>query len=546
MDAMLIKLLWLRLRGGVRQRLREMKTLRGLLFLALTVAIIVLLMKQSALSDNPLYSVIMGEAEQRQRMVEQFMPIGLLAAFLMTLFTAPSPALSFNPSEINLLFSGPFTRRALLLYKVSFYIFGVLLSSLFIMLLVPAFTYSQASAFLGIFLSLLFIQLLTVATGLLGQWLGQYVDVRIRSGYVFMALFSLFAATGWYCSDSFSSPTTVIIQFQESMIGALLLAPFDVFAHIFLAQTVFPQLVHWALLGLTMNVVLLIVVIVLDGRCYEASTMASLELHQRRDRARRKGVSLARRVTKVRSFVRSPVLGGIGPVAWRQMLATFRNTSKALFLYLGIALFAGPLLIKLSEEISLWPLFMAVFFVAVFMLPRTLVFDFRSDLDAMENFKALPLPAWKISIGQLATVTMLSSLIELVLLVSTAVFIEAKWYGLLIGIGLFLLPFNLLLYGLENLFFLLFPAPLVPVGRVDFDFLGRTLVGFAVTSAILIGSCFFAAIAGLKLGQLMTWPWPVMVMIAWCALTLIALLTLPLLSWAFKRFDVGVSGKSNR
>lgn len=545
MDKMLFKLLWLRLRGGVRQRLREMRTFRGLLFLSLTLAIIVVLMKQSALADNPLYVAMMGEAEQRQRWVAQYMPIGLLGAFLMTVFTAPRPALSFNPSEINLLFSAPFTRRALLLYKVGFYAFGVFLSSLFIMLLVPGFTNSQASTFLGIFLSLFFIQLLTVATGLLGQWMGQYVEVRIRTGYVFAPLLALFVAIAWN-SDIVSSPSAAIVEFQSSMFGAFLLAPFDVFAHIFLAQALFPELLHWTLLGVLLDVGLLVLVIFLDARCYEASTMASLELYRRRDRAKRKGLPLGGKVAKVRSWARSPVLGGVGPVAWRQMLATFRNASKGLYVYLTIALFGGPLLVESSEEISLWPLFMAVFFVAVFMLPRTLVYDFRSDLDTMENFKALPLSAWKISIGQLASVVLLSCLIELILLVSTAVFIDVKWHVLLIGIAFFLLPFNLLLYGLENLFFLLFPAPLVPVGRVDFDFLGRTLVGFAVTSAILIGSCVAAVMVGQKLGQEMAWSWPAMVVIAWCSLTLIALTTLPMLSWAFKRFDVGVSAKSNR
>ena len=533
---MLIKLLWLRLRGGIRQRLHEMKTLRGLLFLTLTLAIVFLMIKQSA---SPTGSIFFTDLEKRRALATQFMPISLLAAFLLTVFTSPQPTLSFNPSEINLLFSGPFTRRALLLYKVSFYAFGVFLSSLFIMLLMPRFSYNPASTFLGIFLSLLFIQLLTAATGLFCNCLGRFIDIRIQSRYVFIALFSALSVTGWHYSHSFQSLTGVVAQFQSSIIGTFLLAPFDVFVHIFLAQSVFPELLQWVLFGLTIDTLLLSVVILLDRYSAESSTTASLALYKRWDRAKRSGLPWRMSAEKVRSVMSPPSLGGIGPIAWRQMLAAFRNSNKALLLYLVIAIIAGPYLVMANKEASMLSLLGGVFFAAVFVLPRTLVFDFRSDLETIENFKALPLSAWKITVGQLAAVVILSSLIELVLLTSTAIFLDSKWDVLLIGIGFFLLPFNLLLYGLENLFFLLFPAPLVPVGRVDFDFFGRTLMEFAVVSAILISSCWLTVIAGHKLVEAIGLPWPFLLAVAWILFSLIALLTVFLSSWAFKRFDVG-------
>jgi hypothetical protein len=59
-----------------------------------------------------------------------------------------------------------------------------------------------------------------------------------------------------------------------------------------------------------------------------------------------------------------------------------------------------------------------------------------------------------------------------------------------------------------------------------------------VKSSILIGSCFLAAGAGLAAVNAMGLPWPAFVVVGWFSLTLIALMTLPLLSWAFNRFDV--------
>ncbi len=535
---MLIKLLLLRLRGAVRQRIQELKTLRGLLFLLVTIAVIVLLMKQSALSANPLASIFPRDLEQLWGQITQFMPIGLLAAFLLTLFLSPSPGLYFSPSEINLLFSGPFTRRALLLYKLCSYAFGILLSSLLIMLLVPASTYTPLAIFLGAFLTLMFIQLLTVATGLLSQLLRRYFCVRVRSSYVIITLISLIAATYLYYADFSRGLVDKLAQFQASMGGALILAPFDVFAHIFQEQLIFPDLLAWATLGLAINVGLISLVILMDHYSGEASTVASLKLYKHWDRARHSGLPWGAQPLIVRSLKQPPVLSGIGPVAWRQMLTAFRSSGKALLTFLVMAILAGPLLVIASADISKWSLMGGVFFAGAFVLPRTLVFDFRSDLDTMENLKALPLPPWKISIGQLATPVLLTSLIELVLVASVAILLDSQSHGFLIGISPFLIPFNMLLYGLENLFFLLFPAPLVPVGRADFDFIGRTMVGFALTATILLGSCFLAVGAGQIAMNAIGLPWPAFVVVAWFSLTLIAFMTLPLLSWAFNRFDI--------
>jgi hypothetical protein len=540
MDARLVKLLLLRLRGGVRQRLRELKTPRGVLFLLVTLAVIAVLMIQpAALPSNLFGSLFTRDSAQLREQAAQYMPIGLLAGFLLTVCISPSPGLYFNPTEVNLLFGGPFTRRSVLLYKLGGYAFGVLLSSLLIALLLPDSAFTPASAFLGSFLTLLFIQLLTVAAGLLGQVPVRCRFARVKCSYVLMAVGALLAAVGAYPADLSGGLAVALSRFQASFGGGLLLAPFEVYAHIFLARSNVPDLLAWTMLGLAMNAGLAAAVIRLDRHAYEASTAASLELHQRWDRARRGGLPWGAQPRIVSSSSCPAMLSGIGPIAWRQMLAAIRVSRKALLTFLSIAVIAGPLLVIAGSEISIWSLAAGVFVVAVFVLPRTLVFDFRSDLETLQNFKALPLPAWKICIGQLAAPVFLTCLIEGVLLVSTAIFIDSQTRGFPIGIGLFLPPFNLLLYEAENLFFLLFPAPLVPVGRADFDFMGRTLVGYAITATVLIGSCLMAAVAGYLIAKATGLSWPAFAAGGWFSLALIAALMLPLLGWAFNRFDAG-------
>jgi hypothetical protein len=538
LDAPLVNLLVLRFRGGVRHRLQELTTLRGLLYMCVTIVVIVLLMKQSSLPGNPLGGAIQGGPEQLREQFARLMPVGLLAACLLTVFTSSGPAIHFSPSEINLLFSGPFSRRALLLYKICFYVFGALLSSLLIMLLVPSFTYSLPATFLGAFLTLIFIQLFSAVIGLLIQLLLGYCYVPVRRGYVIILSGTVIAALVWYLAGTSNGLAGALALFQSSLMGTLVLAPFEVFVHVFLSSSIYPELLGWAVLGFAINAALLAIIILLDGYSYEASVAASLKLHKRWVRARSSGLLWGAQPVVVRSSRPPPLLGGVGPIAWRQLLSALRTSSKPVLVFLGVAMFAGPLLVVAAADISMWSRIGFVFFVGVYVLPRTLVFDFRSDLEAMENFKALPLRPWKTGAGQLVVPVLLTSLVELVLLASVAVFLDGTPRAISIGMMPFLIPFNLLLYGLENLRFLLFRTSLVPVGRVDFDFLGRTMVEFMVKTTLLVGACALAAAAGMRLLDITERSWLAFAGVAWLSLALMALLMLPLLSWAFERFDI--------
>ena len=261
-------------------------------------------------------------------------------------------------------------------------------------------------------------------------------------------------------------------------------------------------------------------------------------MHTRWIRARRSGLLWGAQPVVVRSFRPPPVIGGSGPIAWRQLLAALRTSSRALLVFMAAAMLAGPLLVVAAADISMWSRIGFVFFVAVYILPRTLVFDFRSDLECMENFKALPLRPWKLAVGQLAAPVIFTSLVELLLLGSAAIFLDGAQRTIVISMVAYVVPFNVLLYGIENTLFLLFPTPLVPVGRVDFDFLGRTMVEFAVKTTLLISGCGLAAYAGMLVLNATERSWSAFALVAWFSLLVIALLTVPVLSWAFARFNV--------
>ena len=113
-----------------------MASLRGLLFTAAFGGIIWFLIASNNASDTGLFGT---EALDRQAMGAQiltFMPLTMLGLSLLTVVLTTGPTFHFSPNEINFLFTGPFRRRDLILYKFAAYVAGVTLSSVFVTILV--------------------------------------------------------------------------------------------------------------------------------------------------------------------------------------------------------------------------------------------------------------------------------------------------------------------------------------------------------------------------------------------------------------------------
>ena len=327
--------------------------------------------------------------------------------------------------------------------------------------------------------------------------------------------------------------------FHGSVIGAVVMVPFRVFAETFFAATVLPDLAAWSALAALINGALLVIAIQLDEHADELSIAACEESQHRWARARRGGFLWSLGRTAAYSFRCPTIFGGLGPVAWRQCLNMLRSSTRTVVAFIVLMLAAGPLLVEAGSQLSPWSRIGLVFFVCVFVLPRTLVFDFRSDLDNMENLKALPLRPWSVCAGQVVTPVLLTSAIELVLIGSALPFLHGTVQIVVAALAAFTVPFNLLMYSLENAFYLMFPTSLVPIGRIDFDFFGRTLVDLTVKSFLLGCACALAAGFGFLAFQLMNHDWFVFVVVTWLALTLIAVASLPLMAWAYRRYDVG-------
>ncbi len=537
MDPALRQLLIMRLRGGLRQRLLQLASLRGLLFSLAFGGIIWFLIASSDASDTSLFGPV---AQDRQALSEQimtFLPLTMLGLSLLTVLMTTGPTFHFSPNEINFLFTGPFRRRDLILYKFSAYLAGVTLTSVFIALIAPPQTGSALAVFFATLMTLLFVQLNSAVISMTGHALDGSRLARARWP-VTVLLCTISAAAVLY---AWISPDRGIIDllsdFRHSWIGSVILIPYIVFAELFVATSL-SQMTHWALVAVIINAALLRAVIVLDARTIDRSIAENARLSNRWDRIKQGGSFFATQQTEVRSIRRVPILCGLGPIAYRQTLNALRNSFKLFIVFVGLAACIAPMSSALGAPVTEGQTLIIVYVFFAFILPRNLICDFRGDLSRMEIYKTLPVAPWRICAGQLAVQVLLAYVIALTIIASAFVFEDSVTTQVALLLAAFALPLTLLIYALENTVHLLFPTKLVAMGRADFEFLGRSIVEFIAKSLFVFAAMAASGVIGFITFKTMGPAFFLPGLAIWLTLTVFALLTLVAMKFAFRRFAV--------
>jgi hypothetical protein len=167
-----------------------------------------------------------------------------------------------------------------------------------------------------------------------------------------------------------------------------------------------------------------------------------------------------------------------------------------------------------------------------------LICDFRGDLSRMETYKTLPIAPWRICMGQLVVQVLLSYIIVLTMIVSLLLFEDSLGAPVALALAAFALPLTLLIYAVENTIFLLFPAKLVPMGRADFEFLGRSLIEFIMKTVVILIAVSLAIGVGVFTLMMLGSTLALSGLASWLSLTLIAGLATIVMQYAFRRFVV--------
>lgn len=527
----LYKLIWLQVRAALRRMTRGGAT-PGRVAAFLLGAVIVSTWLFSAL--------ILTRHHTEPQRVRTVMPLALLGICVLTAVTSVGDkAIAFTPGEVDQLFPGPFTRRQLLAYKLLKSTLMALLTACVLCVVMRKHASSWWASYVGVFFSLLFVQFFSIVLLLGGQAIGNAAYSRVRRAVLLVAVIVLLAVSRNWMSAGLHGGELAIARFHASPAGQILLSPFEPFGQLLTAGSTGDGL-KWAVQAAALDGGLLLCIFLLDAYYLETAVAASERRYQKIQRVR-KGSFLSLGVSKKAQWQlpRLPWMGGAGPIAWRQLTNAARSSRGLLLLVLIVAIGAAPVLSMAGREGASLTLFGGVVGWLTFLCSSMLNFDFRGDIDQIENLKCLPLRGWAVVVGQLvAPVLVLSAFHGLLLIIGASTL--SAFRPILLGALIVVLPFNLILFEAENLIFLLFPSRPAAVSPGDFQVLGRKFI-FVVGKILILGpACFFAALAGM-LALVLTGK-----NVAAAAITAAIILMVqgaamvPLLTWSFRRYDPSV------
>jgi hypothetical protein len=550
MDRALWFLLWLRFRGWLRRLGRDLYTVKGALLAILGALFLVPCV--SLWIFSVFVRVPQAGSPEMPGGFPHYLPPALLGFTVLTLLSSAGErgVLAFTPAEVTFLFTGPFSRRQLLAYKLIVVFFSSLFMAVFFLIWLgstPVQAMKPGYAYAAIVLFLLFTQLLTIAIGLVASTVGVQVYNRRRKlilvGLTVLALAAMVQLGG----DLFSLPRSELLQrIEQTPLLYALLEPFRWFAQAFTAETFWPDFACWGGLSLAVVLALLLLIFALDAHYLESAATASERLYAQLQRLRTGGAAAV--VLRSRATARSwlPVLpwwGGIGPVAWRQLATVPRSRSTLVLLLMLLPLVALPVLGARQEETGagaamVLPLGIQVMVMTLFLTPL-IAFDFRGDLDRLDVLKAWPIGSVPLVVGQLLTPVLLVCLVQWIALAVIAVSVDRE--GVLpavLGAAALIVPFNFLLVGLDNLLFLWFPSRAVTPTPGDFQAMGRLMLTYVAKAVILLLVAGCAALVAVPIYLLSGNRLLPALAAAWWVLTGFAFGQVPLIALAFRRFDV--------
>lgn len=477
------------------------------------------------------------------RLVRTIAPFAILAFSLGNLIASfGENSVAFTAAEVDFLFPGPFSRRSLLGYKIIKSALGTIVTAVILTLSLIRYTGGGVRCCIGIWLTIQFMQLSAMAIMMIGQTVGARVSSAGRRGVLLVVLaMAVIAAAPKVAGGLERGPVEFLSQVHATIAGKVLLAPFDVFTRAITARSFFPELALWGTGALLIDLLMLAVVLGLDANYLETAAVASQRRYERLSRMRAGGAGRLGGVSNSGVRIRGlPWLGGIGPIAWRQLTGTVRSSRGLLVLIVIIVGVAGSIILKHRGESapSLPPIIGAVIWMNLLFVSM-LKFDFRDEIDRMDLLRSLPIRPAAVAAGELVAPVVILTAIQVLLL--TAVGLSIKGTRQLVVPALaFALPLNVLLVGLENLLFLHFPLRAAGLIAGDMQLFGRQMVVFLCKFVLLLIALTVSSLIGVVGFFSAGRSWVVAGTLTWLSVCAFALGTIPLMARAYASFDPSV------
>lgn len=533
MNPALFKLIRLQSRGMVRRSLHGVTTPRRAGFLLAGFAVLVLWIGPALF------------AASRQRPAPQRLrdtaPMALLGICVLTIVSsAGDKAISFTPGEVDMLFAAPFSRRELLAFKLIKSTLAALLTAAILSAAMLPYAQWWPAMYIGIVLTLVFVQLFSTVGVLAAQGLGQRAHSTMQRTILGLALVvAFFFAREFVASQG---GMQAMYRFRTTDVGEKVLAPFVPFADAMTAGTAI-ELVLAGGEALVINGCLLALVILFDANYVEAAMGASRRRYAQIQRIR-SGSLLSSGIQGDRrwSLPKPPWLWGAGPIIWRQATSAVRSAKGLLIVMCIVAIAAAPLFGAVLRTAALTgtitTLLAGILVWGTILLSSLLKFDFRGDLDHMEELKVLPLAPAALAAGQIVVPTLILSVAHVLLLGSIAAIVP-QGRDALAATAVLSLPFNALLMAAENFIFLLFPSRPAAVSPGDFQVLGRQAAQLVMKALTVVTGCVIALVVAAPFWML-SGSTIVLTLIAGAVLSAEAVALVPAIAWAYRRFDPSV------
>lgn len=508
MHSALWQLLWLDFRGSLRGLFNLRKNWRQVILLILMLVFVGFFIVARMLNPSDEGAGRFGPA----------MPFWALLYLLATWLTASADrGLVMRPAEIHFIVGGPFQDRDVITLNLFRLAFRAFISATVLSLLAMAYVDSYLSALVGMWMLIALSLLVGMIASLSARRTHGAFIRRLRRVFnvlAIAALLMLVAQSMQAINASGESPkiSTVAAAAMNTQVGGIILPPLAwMFAP--LSSTSFaPDTLQLLPARAAVFAVLVGLVYLMGGRYLEASTRRTDVSVAKRQNAMRSGVAGVPGKRSWTAGIRLPTfgrIGGVGSVAWMQMLHSIRVLPRFLvftFTIVGVVLVV-PLMVD-SARLAGWGVvgwMTGLTLYADFLLLLQLPVGFLGPVAQRELLKSLPIPSWRLVFGLLAGPVIPLGLIHVIVTVLFLFITKDRTLVLLTSIALIpaacVLIANINLLGSWNI---IRPRALqqrdaLAAGRA----MASVWVFFAMlTPAILFGG-LFAAIAGGAFGVLL-------------------------------------------
>jgi hypothetical protein len=395
--------------------------------------------------------------------------------FARAAFFRPESPFDWTPAEREILIAMPLRPRDLVAYQLaSVTVTTILKAGLFTLLLLPDLR-CVPLGLIGLLLAMMTLEMLRMAIDVATWGMGRSTFLAYRAAVVAGLMATGFAVGAVIVrEDAFGGRIDIgegllqrllqiLVQLNDSVFGYAAL-PFQPFIDLILTDGMTPSKV--ALAAVELAVVAGLAAAVIGLYSVTSRRVAQREKHNYRTSGAVRDVLAGSTQSKLGSTLGAetilrlrliPRWGGAGALAWRQLVGARRHWGSLLTAMIAPAVLAcAPCFVIADPYIAFLATTGTLAFYTFLLLPTALRFDFRRDLDRLATLKGLPITPAAAAIGQTLAPVLIASVFQCAVLAFAVAARSLPPNHLFMAI-LVMIPLNVLVFGLDNLIYLLYP-----------------------------------------------------------------------------------------